>query len=108
MNASPAISVDPTLCHEISLADLPIRIGRGAEGRITVTDRWVSRQHCEISEVDGAVIVRDLRSSHGTYVNGQRIDERTLQSGDRLGIGLTSFITTIDDDAITLVASAGN
>ena len=105
MNASPTLSVDLALCHEISLADLPITIGRGAESRITVTDRWVSRQHCEISQIDGVVVLRDLGSSHGTYVNGQRVDERTLHSGDRLGVGLTSFIATLDDHAVTLVAS---
>jgi pSer/pThr/pTyr-binding forkhead associated (FHA) protein len=105
MNVSPALSLDLTLCHEISLADLPVTIGRGAEARITVTDRWVSRQHCEIDRIGDAVVVRDLGSSHGTYVNGQRIDEATLQSGDRLGIGLTSFIARLDDHAITLVSN---
>jgi pSer/pThr/pTyr-binding forkhead associated (FHA) protein len=108
MNATPALTEGLALCHELSLSDLPVTIGRGAEAHITVADRWVSRQHCEISEIDGTVVVRDLGSSHGTHVNGQRIDETTLHSGDRLGIGLTSFIAMLDDHAVTLVASAGS
>jgi len=106
MNATPTISVDLSRCHEISLAELPIIVGRGSEARVTVNDRWASRQHCEIRQVEGTIVVRDLGSSHGTYVNGENIDQRTLQSGDRLGVGLTSFITTLDDHAVTLVASA--
>ena len=108
MNASPTLSADVTLCHEISLDDLPAVIGRGAESRIMVNDRWVSRQHCEINRVDGAVVVRDLGSSHGTYVNGQRIDEATLHAGDQLGVGLTSFTAKLDNHAVTLVAHAGS
>jgi hypothetical protein len=74
---------------EIRLSRLPARLGRGDEVEIRVDDQWVSRQHCLIDERQGALVVRDLGSTHGTWVNEQRVQEAELHPGDRLGIGLT-------------------
>ena len=52
----------------------------------------VSRRHCEIDCFDGQLIVRDLGSRQGTYVNDIQIDEGPLNFNDQLRIGLTRFI----------------
>jgi pSer/pThr/pTyr-binding forkhead associated (FHA) protein len=69
----------------------PLFIGRNPDADVRLDDRWTSRVHCEISEINGTLLVRDLDSRNGTGVNGQYIKEAHLLPGDRLTVGLTSF-----------------
>ena len=55
-------------------------------------DQWVSRRHCELNELNGILVVRDLGSKHGTYINGMRVSEAPLLPEDKLTVGLTSFV----------------
>ena len=76
---------------QIDLDELPAIIGRSPTADVSVDDRWTSRIHCEISEISGTLVVRDLESSNGTLVNGQHVTEAHLLPGDRLTIGLNSY-----------------
>lgn len=78
--------------QEIDLSALPVRIGRGADADVQLGDRWVSREHCEILRAEDALLVRDLGSKHGTFVNGRSVLEAELLPGDELNIGLTRFV----------------
>lgn len=73
------------------LARFPVTIGRSDEADVSIEDRWLSRQHCEIDCRDGQLVVRDLGSRHGTFLNGLQVDESTLEVDDELRIGLTQF-----------------
>lgn len=73
------------------LNQLPAILGRSSGAEIRLTDRWTSRRHCEIDQVDGALMVRDIGSRHGTFVNGERVDHAHLLPGDKLTVGLMSF-----------------
>lgn len=106
MNASPSLSVAENSFLEIPLAELPATIGRAGDAQVTVMDRWVSRHHCRIERAGETVVVRDLGSSHGTFVNGHRVDETELKSGDQIGVGLTSFVTTLGHHSVTLALSS--
>jgi pSer/pThr/pTyr-binding forkhead associated (FHA) protein len=75
----------------IVLDKLPVVIGRNPDADVRLDDRWASRVHCGISEIDGTLLVRDLDSRHGTVVNGRYIKEAQLLPGDHLTVGLTSF-----------------
>jgi hypothetical protein len=67
---------------------LPTVIGRSSEAHLKVRNSQVSRKHCEIDQYEGELVVRDLGSSNGTYVNDHRIVETTfLSPGDELRIG---------------------
>lgn len=91
--AAKLISKDPLFSfHEIELVDLPLRLGRGPDADVQLGDRWVSREHCEIDSADEALVVRDLGSKHGTFVNGRSVMEAELHPGDELNIGLTRFV----------------
>ncbi len=81
---------------EIALK-LPALIGRGREATLTVPHPLISRQHCEIYEADGQLIVRDLGSLNGTFVGGQRITESVLPDGEVLTIGTVSFRARYED-----------
>ncbi len=65
-------------------------MGRGTDADIRVEDPGVSRKHCEIVVGDPA-IVRDLKSTNGTFVDGIRIDECTLTEGAIVKLGGTAF-----------------
>ena len=64
-------------------------LGRGSEVDIQVDDPGVSRKHCEIVTSAGGALVRDLRSTNGTWVEGERIDEHPLTEGTQVQIGTT-------------------
>ena len=76
----------------IPLEKLPVLIGRGPDAEIHVLDRFTSRRHCEISQRDGTLFVRDLGSSNGCLVNGRYANESSLRPGDTLSVGLTTFV----------------
>ena len=81
-----------TSAREIPLTDFPLRLGRAPEADVHVGDRWVSREHCEIDCIDDVLLVRDLGSKHGTFVNGRSVLEAELRPGDLLNIGITRFL----------------
>lgn len=88
----------------IVLDQFPAELGRGNDVAVRIDDRWLSRRHCRLDLADGLVVVRDLDSRHGTFVNGQRISECKLLPGDELCIGLSHFVA--DYDASTAAASS--
>jgi len=75
--------------------DLTI-VGRGddCDLRIPLTD--VSRRHCELRIEDGKLVVGDLSSSNGTFVNNKRVTESRVRAGDLLTLGPVSFVVQID------------
>src|SRR6516225_158364 len=71
-------------------------LGRSRQTQSQLTDRKVSRVHCQV-EIDGdQMVVTDLDSQSGTYVNGKRITEHVLQRGDVIQIGATQLSYTIE------------
>ena len=71
---------------------LPMTIGRSEEATLKVPQSQVSRKHCEIYAEDGMLVVDDLGSSNGTFINGERITEPTfLYPGESLRIGKVTF-----------------
>jgi pSer/pThr/pTyr-binding forkhead associated (FHA) protein len=57
------------------LGDAVVRIGRGHRNHIIIHDNEVSREHCVLSRVNGDYELKDLNSSNGTFVNGQRVSD---------------------------------
>jgi pSer/pThr/pTyr-binding forkhead associated (FHA) protein len=78
--------------RQLAVRRLPVTIGRGDEVDLPLSDRWVSRRHCEIFEQDGALALRDLGSRHGTLVNGHVVAETVLHPGDKIVIGMTTLV----------------
>lgn len=73
------------------LLRLPATIGRGRGQSIVLPHPLVSRQHCELFERDGMLMVRDLGSLNGTFVNNRRVTESPLAPGELLTIGTVTF-----------------
>jgi pSer/pThr/pTyr-binding forkhead associated (FHA) protein len=60
-------------------------------------DSFVSRQHCSLSLIDGQVTVVDLRSTHGTFLNGSEVGKtpRVTKDGDTIQVGQTQLKVSI-------------
>lgn len=67
------------------------RLGRGTDVDIRVEDPGASRNHCEIV-LGHTISLRDLGSTNGTYLNGERIVESPLVDGSVVQIGATSLV----------------
>lgn len=63
------------------------QIGRHAGSDILLDDITVSRHHAEIVKNSNSLIIRDLGSLNGTYVNQSRVDEFTIKHGDEIQVG---------------------
>ncbi len=87
----------PHTGQEFILNHLPISIGREPESAIQLEkDHRVSRLHAEIYQKDGSLRIRDLRSTHGTQVNGFSIDDKALEPGDKIEVGISIMLVEVD------------
>ena len=67
-------------------------VGRQDNGcEITIEHKSVSKLHCVIVKTDGLLFVRDLMSTNGTRVNGQRVTRAALLPGDVLSVAHAKF-----------------
>ena len=62
-------------------------LGRAAPADFVVPAALVSRLHCRLEAGQDSLIVVDLDSTNGTYVNDRRVERAPLKSGDRLRVG---------------------
>ena len=67
-------------------------LGRGSGCDIVIDDPGISRKHLEIDITPNGVIVRDLGSTNGTYVEGHQVPAATLLDGNTITIGRTRIL----------------
>jgi predicted component of type VI protein secretion system len=86
--------------QEVKIPTPKCLIGRGDECHLKPQSDAVSRKHCVIITTDTEVVVRDLNSRNGTFVNGERVgEESVLLSGDQLRVGPLEFEMVIEQTA---------
>ena len=78
-------------------------IGRRHDCDLCVPLKVVSRRHCQLSQNDEALKIRDLDSKSGTFLNGKRISEATVQAGDYITIGPLTFLLQIGGEPAKIV-----
>ncbi len=62
-------------------------IGRHPDSHVFLDDVTVSRRHAEVRRENGQLVVHDLGSLNGTYVQGERVDDRVVENGDEVQVG---------------------
>lgn len=88
--------------QELKLPAPKFLIGRSEDCHLRPKSDLISRHHCVLLLENDTLVVRDLGSRNGTFVNEERVaPERELQSGDRLKVGPLEF-------EVKLVASTGS
>ncbi|HUP04632.1 MAG TPA: SpoIIE family protein phosphatase [Bryobacteraceae bacterium] len=98
--AASLLVVDPNGSRtRVAIDALPFRIGRSPENQLILRDSRISRTHAEVCVEDGGYVLRDCGSSHGVYVNGERVERRALRDSDRVDFGVQdsySLVFTLD------------
>src|SRR6185295_10098676 len=91
-----ALAVDPTPIvwrldlpgRSVALFEGEITLGRSRGCGIVLADPCISRVHALVAVRSSRVYLQDLRSSNGTFVDGERISgEQEITEGDRISIG---------------------
>src|SRR5437764_1666009 len=65
--------------------------GRDEDCDVRLDHKSVSKLHCVIVKTDGLILLRDLGSTNGTRVNGQRVRRAALLPNDAVGFGTVKF-----------------
>jgi sigma-B regulation protein RsbU (phosphoserine phosphatase) len=103
LEGSPRLVITDALGRRLVPIDKPlITLGRRSEADVRVPGAGVSRKHAEIVVDQGSYRLHDCASSFGTFVNGERITDRELISGDRITLGQsddTAIVFAVGDEA---------
>ncbi len=83
--------------------DREIVVGRSSELDMVLVEDMVSRKHAKISATADNILIQDLGSTNGTFVNGEKIKKVRLKEGDRILIG-TSIIKLVAVDSSSAVS----
>jgi len=86
-------------------------IGRGQDCSLKIASSKVSRRHCLITLRDSQVLVRDLGSANGTFLNGKQIPPKKnvrVPPGTKLSIGPAEFVIRFDAPAPVKVPATEN
>lgn len=97
------LKFEDTVLKEIALGDRAITIGRGPDNDIHIDNLAVSTHHAKIYKDAGRVIIEDLQSLNGTFMNNQRLTKSFLKIGDKILIGKHHILL---DDTISGEAPA--
>ena len=71
----------------IAVGNAPIILGRSRTATVRLLDSTISRHHATLTRFENAIYIEDHDSSHGTFVNGNRIRKLLAQPGDRVRFG---------------------
>ncbi len=102
------VILSPSGSHRTVVRRLPLPVGRSEESRLRIAQDCVSRRHCEIVERDGAVFVRDLKSTNGTLVDGVAIEPEAdvaVPSGSVIKVGAAAFRVEYGTGGTTVAAA---
>lgn len=73
-------------------------VGRRGYCDVVVDDPSISKRHCVLVKTDGLIVIRDLGSTNGTKVKGQRIRWAALLPDDRISLGSYKFRVYLGPD----------
>jgi serine phosphatase RsbU (regulator of sigma subunit)/pSer/pThr/pTyr-binding forkhead associated (FHA) protein len=107
---APRLVITDALGRRIVTIDKPLfTIGRRSETDLRLPGADISRVHAEITLDQGTCTVRDKQSRFGTFVNGERVNEKVLVHGDELRLGQagdTEIVFFVDEDSPSVEKSA--
>lgn len=77
------------------LTEPTIKIGKLTSSHVRIDDDSVSRMHAVVEVGPSGVVILDLGSASGTFVNGEKITKQSLKTGDRVQLGDVTVQVTI-------------
>ena len=77
---------------KLPLLPMTMTLGREVDNDLELKDEDVARYHARIEYEDGVYTLIDIDTSSGTWVNGEKVEEVTLQNGDKVRVGSTEML----------------
>jgi DNA-binding NtrC family response regulator len=90
---------------EFVIAGDVIRVGKAGENDLEITDETVSRVHFEIVRDAKGYLLRDLKSTNGTFLDGAEIKEAYIRAGSVVGAGAVELKFTPFEERIEILPS---
>jgi pSer/pThr/pTyr-binding forkhead associated (FHA) protein len=87
-DGGPAVSIEKDM----------ILVGRNEECELRLDHKSVSKLHCILVKTDGLILVRDLGSTNGTRVNGQRVRRAALLPNDNFAVANFKYRVAFGSD----------
>jgi hypothetical protein len=78
----------------------PLTIGRASDNGVVLRDGRASRHHARIDVRRGSLVLSDLGSTNGSFVNDRRVDSIALGEGDRIRVGTTTLLVEAIADPV--------
>lgn len=86
---------------EIPIDKYPFLIGRSSKCDLNLSSKDISRNHAEIVRLGSSLMIRDLASTNGTFLNNKKVAQNTsLQNGDVVHFGSIEFKIVSKDDIL--------
>jgi DNA-binding NtrC family response regulator len=95
----------PDRGETIAIGDMSVTLGSGAGSDVVLSDPTVSRRHLGVEPHEEGVVLRDLGSTNGSYVQGARFQELTLGFGTEVTVGQTVLKYVPHEEAVDLAPS---
>jgi pSer/pThr/pTyr-binding forkhead associated (FHA) protein len=93
------VSIDDVVIREVQLTKDKTTLGRRPYNDVVIDNLAVSGEHAVVQMVGNDVLIEDLNSTNGTYINGKIIKKQQLRSGDTVEIGKYKIVLVADDPA---------
>ncbi len=92
MNPRVVFIAGPLKGSAFELGEEALSVGRDSTNAVRLADSLLSRRHCRVERADDRLLLTDLESLNGTFVNGRPVREHALAGGDRVTVGESCFI----------------
>src|SRR5437879_8546753 len=97
--AKLSLMFDNKIVNEVPVGSRPVTIGRSPDNDLPVDNLAVSNYHAKIYFEAGRMVIEDLDSLNGTFVNDLRVERATLHDGDNIHIGKHKIKVDASGDA---------
>jgi pSer/pThr/pTyr-binding forkhead associated (FHA) protein len=93
------LKFESAILKEVPLGTRPVSIGRAPDNDLTIDNMAVSDRHARVYAEAGRLVIEDLNSLNGTFVNDVRIERTTLRHGDTVQVGKHQILVDTAHDA---------
>ncbi len=90
-NTPALVCLTSEVPRQYAMLKKTMTIGRSSSCDVQVLTHFVSREHARLTLARGTVVIEDLGSTNGTFVNSVRVDRQELRHGDLVAVGETQF-----------------
>ena len=94
-----SLMFDNKLVREVPVGSRPVTIGRAPDNDLSVDNLAVSNYHAKVYFEAGRMVIEDLNSLNGTFVNDLRVERATLHDGDKVHVGKHTIKVDTSGDA---------